>query len=76
VTELDTLKILVALFDREDDEDGVNECGFAWDDLEQEEGGLDVLEMEMEEDPDDKEWIPPELRARIAKQREPGASQA
>jgi hypothetical protein len=44
--------------------------------LEQEEGGLDVLEMEMEEDPDDKEWIPPELRARIAKRREPGASQA
>jgi hypothetical protein len=65
LTEEDALKILVPLFDCDEDDDGINDIGLEWDELAVEEGGLDLLEHAIDNNPKDTDWIPPEMRKRV-----------
>jgi hypothetical protein len=70
LTEEDALKILAPLFDRDDDDDGINDIGLAWDELDVEQGGINLIEHAMEEDPTDTDWIPPEMCKRVRNRSE------
>jgi hypothetical protein len=71
LTEEDALKILAPLFDQDDDDDdGIDDVGLAWDELDVEDGGMGLLEHAMEDDPNDTDWIPPEMRKRVQRRSE------
>jgi hypothetical protein len=65
VTEDDGLKAIVGYFedleDSDDDDDGALEI----EELQDEEGGLDMIQMAIDDDPKDMDWLPPRLRHRV-----------
>jgi hypothetical protein len=76
LTKEDMRKVLAPLFDRDDDDDVINDIGLAWFELNVEQGGLDLLEHAMEDDPNNTDWIPHEMGKRVRNQSEGGRSQA
>jgi hypothetical protein len=60
------LKILAPLFNQDDnDDDGIDDVGLVWDELDVEDGGMGLLEHVMEDDPNDTDWIPPEMQKQV-----------
>jgi hypothetical protein len=68
------LKVLLHWLEQGDHEDDMEEgdAGFASDELDNEEGGLDMMKMAMDDDPSDLDWLEPAQRKRV-QARVPGA---
>jgi hypothetical protein len=70
----DIMKVMLAWFEGLDKDEGKEDedTGLGWSELEDEEGGLDMLQIAMDDDPCDLDWLPSEKRKRV-QARVPGA---
>jgi hypothetical protein len=58
VTEEDSLKVILSWLEQDYNTDQDEDGGLRLDELEDEEGGLDMMKVIMDDDPHDLDWLP------------------
>jgi hypothetical protein len=64
-TEEDSLKAIASYFENFDDSNEDEDASMELEELEDEEGGMDMIQMAIDDDPKDLDWIPPSLQKHV-----------